>query len=66
MPMTPSVYVYRVVNRNPLQRWTFSHIAGNGYRQPSTRTYLTRWDARRAVSRLYPGLPIRDGEWGNG
>lgn len=41
------------------ERWSFAHVAGNGVRQWSRKRYLTRWNAKRAALKLYPGLPVR-------
>jgi hypothetical protein len=42
------------------ERWTFAHVAGNGQKQTSRKRYVTKWNAKRAARKLYPGLPITE------
>lgn len=42
------------------QRFAFRHVAGNGVKQASPKRYVTRWGAKRAARKLYPGVEVRD------
>lgn len=51
-----TVQIYK--DRGKRQPWRYRVIAGNGEIVAASEGYSTRWSARRAAKKLFPGLKI--------
>lgn len=58
-PKTPHVEIFKGGGRQP---WYVRLVAANGQTLSISEGYYSKWNAKRAAKRMFPGLEIVEGE----
>ena len=55
--MSSVVQIYKGEGR---KNWRVRFVSSNGRILSSSEGYFSKWNAKRAAKRMFPGLPIRE------
>jgi uncharacterized protein YegP (UPF0339 family) len=54
--------VVQIYRGQGLRNWRVRLVAGNGRTLSISEGYFSRWNARRAAARIFPGLTVKEVE----
>ena len=54
--------VVQIYRGQGLRNWRVRLVAGNGRALSISEGYFSRWNARRAAARIFPGLTVKEVE----